>query len=344
MIVMTKNTLSSINIFLITENDVYIQNKVNGSYFLNTFLGKKCIKLETYCDILSQVNSDIFARYNNGKGLLLKENQVHEFTFDFCFFTDYQINKAIIFKGNIFNRDFGYIDLTDFSVHFSNGNFNAQLIIGNYFLEKKNNTVRIYSGLVPLWEYDFLYPKYLDLQERLVSPKIEKFIGIYEQQLWILFSNNRFVVLDVESGKELFQIEDLKTTLNVEGLKVGEVFMDHAREKLLILAFKYYIEIDLKTRKCSIVKILEQDGWYIGKGTYYEGDNNIYFCGRRSDIKFHSIGNTSAGIFNTETYEVEWHYTLEREEKNYFFVDVPQANNKYFGVKDCENTLFLFER
>lgn len=49
-------------------------------------------------------------------------------------------------------------------------------------------------------------------------------------------------------------------------------------------------------------------------------------------------------MFNTETCEIEWFYTLENDEKLNFFVDVPQANDTYFGVRGSGNKLYLFER
>jgi hypothetical protein len=57
-----------------------------------------------------------------------------------------------------------------------------------------------------------------------------------------------------------------------------------------------------------------------------------------------TIGHITAGIFNTETLEIEWYYSLSGEDRYHFFVDQPQANEKYFGVKDSKGVLYLVER
>ena len=104
------------------------------------------------------------------------------------------------------------------------------------------------------------------------------------------------------------------------------------------MAYLYYIEIDTKTKKAYIKK--EFKDFSMVNGSYYGGDI-IYFVGNN---KSKSISNNITGIFNTKTLEIEWTYELEIEDKFHFFIDVPQANDKYFGVKDSENTLYLFER
>jgi hypothetical protein len=68
-----------------------------------------------------------------------------------------------------------------------------------------------------------------------------------------------------------------------------------------------------------------------------------YFVGNNSSSR-KGIGKKVAGIFNTETLKVEWHYLLPGEDRYHFFVDLPQANEKYFTVKDNNEILYLFER
>lgn len=189
-----------------------------------------------------------------------------------------------------------------------------------------------------IWTYQFSFPKfYNELHLDYEETKLEKFIGIYDNKLWILFSGNRILVLDINTGEELYQFESLNKTLETSFF-INNCFLDETTGVIKILAYLYYIEIDTKTKKAYIKK--EFKDFSMVNGSYYGGDI-IYFVGNN---KSKSISNNITGIFNTKTLEIEWTYELEIEDKFHFFIDVPQANDKYFGVKDSENTLYLFER
>jgi len=185
------------------------------------------------------------------------------------------------------------------------------------------------------WQYDLASGK----KEQI---EIKRIIGLYDHELWIQLNDKRFLLLDAITGKELTAPLDLKEMLGLDELAIGEIHLDEESSKIRILAFAYYIEIELATRRPTIKKKFEPD-WAIGKGRFYDGDVRAYFI---AGYPFHGkrIGNFTTGIFNTDTLEVEWYYTLSGEDKYHFFVGQPQANEKYFGVMDTNNTLNLFER
>jgi hypothetical protein len=172
--------------------------------------------------------------------------------------------------------------------------------------------------------------------------EVKKFIGLYEQKLWMLLKDNSLLVLDTVTGKQLFAPMNLKETLKLTALTIGDMQLDEKSGRIKVLAFSYYIEIDLATYTPEIKK-KHEEGWSIGRGRFYEDDVRAYFT---ADYPMNgkSIGNGATGIFNTETLEIEWHYTLSGEDKYHFFVNQPQANEKYFVVKDSNETLYLFER
>lgn len=196
------------------------------------------------------------------------------------------------------------------------------------------------------WNYNFAFPQYYDVGFcRYDDVELEQFIGMFNNELWILFSGNRILVLDIETGKEVYQYESLETTLETS-FSIKSCFVDEQKGIVKVLAYKYYIEIDMVSKKSQIKKDfggLSVGGFSVVDGSYY-GDQYIYFVGRKYNSEKFSIGNNLAGVFNTSTLEIEWMYELEVKEKNHFFVGVPQANDKYFGVKDSESSLFLFER
>jgi hypothetical protein len=104
------------------------------------------------------------------------------------------------------------------------------------------------------------------------------------------------------------------------------------------------VEINLATHQAEIKKTHGGD-WSIANGTFYPGDPRIYFTGNNTSFPSKkSIGNLTVGIFNTETLKLDWHYDFPDDDKYYFLVNRPQANEKYVAVKDTNDTLFLFER
>lgn len=253
-----------------------------------------------------------------------------------------QCNLFPIFRSqSIFDPvENGIYDVVNNSINFIAKNCKSNEVIDSYYVGVFNDI--LFSNTLntgeELWTYQFNFPKhydegYCDYRET----KIEKFIGVYENELWILFSANRILVLDINTGEELHQFEALNKTLETSFF-VNNCFLDETNGTIKILAYLYYIEIDIETKIASIKKKFKD--FSMVNGSYYGGDT-IYFVGNN---KTQSISNNIAGIFNTKTLEIEWSYELEVKDKFYFFVDVPQANDKCFGIKDSENTLYLFER
>jgi hypothetical protein len=235
----------------------------------------------------------------------------------------------------------GIFDIVNNKINFISENCKSNQIIDNYFVGIFNEI--LFSNSLNtgdyLWSFEFNFPKYYregycDYRET----QLEKFIGVYEDELWILFSGNRILVLDIHTGEERHQFESLNKTLDTSFF-INNCFLDKTTGVIKILAYLYYIEIDTKTKEAFIKKDFKN--FSMVNGSYYGGDT-IYFVGNNN--KSQSISNNITGIFNTKTLEIDWSYELEVKDKNHFFVDVPQANATHFGIKDSENTLYLFER
>lgn len=215
-------------------------------------------------------------------------------------------------------------------------------------IERDQNELSLFDfkNNIQIWNYDFVFPQYYDAGFcRYEDVELEQFIGVFNNELWILFSGNRILVLDIETGKEVYQYESLETILETS-FSIKNCFVDEQRGVVKVLAYRYYIEIEMTSKKSQIKKDfgdLSVGGFTVVDGSYY-GDQYIYFVGCKYNSEKLSIGNNLAGVFNTSTLEIEWMYELEVKEKNHFFIGVPQANDKYFGVKDSESSLFLFER
>lgn len=169
-----------------------------------------------------------------------------------------------------------------------------------------------------------------------------KIIGIYNNELWIQPDSHNFIILSVLTGKPVIPAFNVKKELGLASFSIGNAYLDEHAGKIRIVAYSYYIEIDLATHKAVLKKKHDGD-WRFENSRFYAGDPRVYFTGNNT-FSTKSIGNIIAGIFNTETLEIEWQYSLPDEEKYHFFVDAPQANEKYFAVKDSNKTLYLFER
>ena len=257
-----------------------------------------------------------------------------------------EILKEVFIYDIISKNEFLYRDLKENKIFFSddfvcfgkivNSHISKNLYL--FFINNDNQLSLFIKNKGIIWTFEFSFSKYYnELHLDYEETKLEKFIGVYENELWILFSGNRILVLDINTGEELYQFESLNKTLDTSFF-INNCFLDETTGVIKILAYLYYIEIDTKTKEAFIKK--EFNDISMVNGSYYGGDS-IYFVGNN---KSKSISNNITGIFNTKTLDIEWSYELEIKDKFHFFVDVPQANDKYFGVKDSENTLYLFER
>ena len=99
----------STTIFLITKSRVVFQVNKNECYYIRELNSNIEIELDTYIDIISEIDNRLFMRYNNGKGLILENNSIKTIDkeIEFSYSNEKTINYAIIFKGNIFNRSYG---------------------------------------------------------------------------------------------------------------------------------------------------------------------------------------------------------------------------------------------
>ena len=187
----------------------------------------------------------------------------------------------------------------------------------------------------------------LNWRNDLVSPDELKMvwqkgiIGMYDRDLWVKLTDDRFVVINVDSGATVLGPIAMK---DIVGLPVsaGQLHIDEKRGRLKVLGYSYYIEIDLVTYQPVIVR-KHDDDWVIRFGQFFE-DSRVCFIGNNRGFNQRSIAELSVGIFNTNTFQVEWCYTFPDEDKYYFLMSGPQANEKYVSVRDTNDTLHLFER
>jgi hypothetical protein len=171
-----------------------------------------------------------------------------------------------------------------------------------------------------------------------------RMLGIYNDELWIQPNSQSFIALNASTGKPIFTNFYLKEKLGLTSFSAGDAYLDEQSGKIKILAYSRYVEINLATHQAEIKKTHGGD-WSIANGTFYPGDPRIYFTGNNTSFPSKkSIGNLTVGIFNTETLKLDWHYDFPDDDKYYFLVNRPQANEKYLAVKDINDTLFLFER
>ncbi|WP_205513246.1 hypothetical protein [Longitalea arenae] len=243
-------------------------------------------------------------------------------------------------------------------VFFDNSNFEAQkykvfdwsenkvkLESERPFFIVQDNALTILNGVLHCytlngelrWQYK---PAAADPQLDHEDPT--KIIGIYNNELWMQPDKKTLTVLDARTGKPIIAHFNIQEQLALPYFSIGEAYLDEQKGRIRILAYSRYVEIDLASHTATIRK-QHDAGWSIGVGRFYHGDARAYFT---ADYPLHGkvIGNITAGIFNTETLEIEWYHSLPADNKNHFFTGQPQASEKYVGVKDSNDTLHLFER
>ncbi|MDR1883798.1 MAG: hypothetical protein LBR26_13600, partial [Prevotella sp.] len=211
-------------------------------------------------------------------------------------------------------------------------------------------SISITSG-IELWQFSIQdFPPYINGFFREQEADIKQIIGVYNNLLWVHVGEFHLIGLDVNNGKIVHHIEDMRTIIksannNIElgfSLKL-KFFLDKEKGILKALLGNSYIEIDLNTLSGLVKKYFGNDwknGWHIHSTNFYpEEPNRIFFSGYYQLI----AGTPNAfGIFDTETAEIIW-YDTTKDDSGYFY-NPPQANDKFLAILDDKHNLLVYER
>jgi hypothetical protein len=155
------------------------------------------------------------------------------------------------------------------------------------------------------------------IETKIIEPAIFKFIGVYNNLLWLVLKTGHILALDVETGKEVHSLlYPSNTNIQLAGQQVNYVFetkysrLDSKNGKIVGFYHFYYWEIDLNNDPNAnfIVYSWESDSkehnivHQSSHGCYWEGDY-IYFYQAERDKKI--------GIFSRSQRKLVWSGIVE---------------------------------
>ncbi|NDV79486.1 hypothetical protein [Dysgonomonas sp. 511] len=196
------------------------------------------------------------------------------------------------------------------------------------------------------------FPPYINGFGQEQEVEVIHVMGIYKNILWIHMGDFRIIGLDIDTGKMVHHIEDLRILLglgqeekyyfNFSPFDKYSLHLDTQKGLLKGFAHRFYIDIDLNTLTGKVKKDfgeITKESWRIKNSLFYqEAPNLLYFSG-----SYKSIDNPNAfGIFDTQKAEIVWYETSKEEDQ--FFFNPPQANDKLLAILDSKQNLLIYEK
>jgi len=315
-----------INSIQVLKNEILILDEFNkpSLYSYDGIIEKKPIKIG--------VNEEIYpAKYES--------------------FNKFVINKEIEFP--IYQKGIYYAE-TQYLKYF-NIDFTANTIIQDilYSFGLKNISRFDEKTGVKTWHFSVHdFPPYINGFGREQEADIKQIIGIYDDLLWIHVGGFRLVGIDINTGKIVHHIDDMRILLRLNKEEIVyfdfspfskyAIHLDEENGILKAFAHRFYIEINLNTLTGQVKKDFGKitiESWRIKNSSFYiESPNLLYFSG-----SYKSIDKPNAfGIFDTERAEIVW-YDTTKDDLGHFYTP-PQANDKLLAILDDEKNLLIYEK
>ena len=298
-------------LFITTQNKIY-QYKDGGDTFL--FISKPLcglLEIEIKKNVyLTRLDNSTFAEY------------------------DIILNKTI----NIFQLQF----LGLYPSFYKGG-----CIISHLFSENKIQSQILQTGKIH-WQTDLSGRKYLDIWHEEKEVKIQRIIGLYENQLLVAFSNEELISIDTQTGKILWETNDFIKTNLPDSRNISQfrfVYWHIENGKMYQLDGNVYYSIDLNTQAVEILWIDNSNENYltITHKTYTE--DYIFFTGSYNQrLQPHLVG-----VFNRKTLSVDWIHDVDLtiDPKMGYppsLNQAPQVDGNKLYVLDTGSTLHIFEK
>jgi hypothetical protein len=338
------------------RNYAIISNKeviyIDRTFRIISFPEKKCLgTIENAYDIYYFENNIIIVEDYYGKAFIIDAGKVKPFLQKKYSISQIWKNYAIVYwdsEGSI--GYFGVFNIKNNNLLYEKEDIMRRKILSCKELVCYSKTELFYINYIAnisIWQFSISgFPSYIQGQEA----DIKQIIGVYNNVLWIHVGEFHLIGLDVDNGKIVHHIEDIRTIIksannNIElgfSLKL-EFFLDKEKGLLKALLGNSYIEIDLNTLSGIEKKYFGNDwknGWHVHSTNFYpEEPSHIFFSGY---YQLNAGKPNAFGIFDTEKAEIIW-YDTTKDDLGYFY-NPPQANDKLLAILDDKKNLLIYER
>ncbi|MDZ7900772.1 MAG: hypothetical protein U5N85_22430 [Arcicella sp.] len=199
-----------------------------------------------------------------------------------------------------------------------------------------------------LWQTDLSGRKYLDIWQEEKEVKIQRIIGIYENQLLVVFSNDELISLDTNTGEVLWETKDFIKINLPDRRSISQfrfVYWHIENGKMYQLDGNVYYSIDLYSQKVEILWKDEKQENFITITHKTYTTEYIYFTGSYNQL----LQPHLVGVFNRKLLKVEWVHdiNLSIDPKMGYPPSLnqpPQVSENKLYVLDTGGTLHIFEK
>lgn len=245
-------------------------------------------------------------------------------------------------------RKYGLFDFSTQKILFETTNWIGRDIIGEFVFAQIQGVIvcrSIYSAQ-PLWQFDLgRLGEYTTQLNETKTYEVRKFLGVTENKLWVLLSNDELLMLDISTGEVINKINEIPAQKMNEYTcnRLGNcMVLDEKEGKIKGFVHFVYWELDAQTFEISTFNLKDT----LAENQLFGIMNVLEFC--QSDthlfVPMKQIDeNGSMWSFlialNKETKQIDWKHQLPWTGNN-----TPQyANNKLYQL-DNDNTLHIFEK
>lgn len=215
----------------------------------------------------------------------------------------------------------------------------------SYTDKKRIYMLSITSNGSELWQFDLSqFGQWKETTQDIYDYKVDQFVGIYENVLYVLLSNSKLIGIDAIQGTLVCEINlgehfALETR---DWLTSGcKMHLDEERGRIIWLTSATLIQIELSTFKARLIKSFFTEDyhfiWRFLNVTFF--DELLYFTGQYGrESGYPDI----VGTMHPDTGEILWQYKIDGAES---LNEPPQVNSTHLYVRDINTEiLYIFER
>jgi len=195
----------------------------------------------------------------------------------------------------------------------------------------------------PLWQFDLSQlGTFIDNYSKEVkSYKVEKFITIYDNQLYIALNlpSHTIISINVQTGKLINKWENIPYTIGAN--------YDEFEQIIFGFEYKNYWQINLKTSEFNIIDIentfKQKNLKSVNSQVNIPINQTHYLIKLETPVdEENSRIDVGLGLYNKITKQLDWHYVFD---KNVFIgANDPKMTNDKIYQLDADGNLYIFEK
>jgi hypothetical protein len=306
-------------------------------------------------NVIKVLQDSFFGEFYLNSGEIIVQNYYGEFECDnikYKGYYNYLNNKVIT-----------YLDSTDNTIYLIQKGKNIKLnlvnqfnLFGNLVIFEKENQIHAYTfpTAEPLWQFDMgclgMYETYKGEVKQYI---VEKFIGVWEEELLVACSNGLILCIAISTGIEKRRWQQLEGYYpDVQGVsnklpRTENFILDSQTNILIALHIFSVVIINLLTGDIEVID-MEQElrrldvNLLKNNSSYGIDDGYIYTTATMaySDDKSQWTYDCLLAI-NRNTYKVDWQYKFKEESLG---TNTPQLSGDKLYQLTASNTLYIFEK